>query len=240
MMKLRSFLTSISLSFAVLPVFANDSQDLKVLTAKVLTATSAHYEASYGEQEVADNFRISVSTLDPRLRLAQCDDFLTFDIQEPAFGSGNITVKTRCLGAKPWSIYVPTRVDIFAKVQVASSSLAKGTILTAQHLQSKRINISSNAGSTVTDNKDLIGMELKRPVRTGETLRFTYVKKPNIIIKGQTVIMRVSSSRLSVQAPGIAMKDGRLGEQIKVRNEQSNRIITAMVVAPGEVSLIRR
>ena len=60
--------------------------------------------------------------------------------------------------------------------------------------------------------------------------------KPQILLKrNQNVIIKVDRHGLFVTAIGITMQDGRVGENIKVRNVASQRIIMAKVNTDGSV-----
>ena len=57
--------------------------------------------------------------------------------------------------------------------------------------------------------------------------------------KGDQVVIRAKTNAINVFMPGEALSDGVPGEQIRVRNLRSQRIVRARVVEPGtaEVSL---
>jgi flagella basal body P-ring formation protein FlgA len=51
------------------------------------------------------------------------------------------------------------------------------------------------------------------------------------------VVIRAQTGAVNVVMPGEAMADGVPGEQIRVRNLRSQRIIKARVVEPGAVQV---
>ncbi len=59
---------------------------------------------------------------------------------------------------------------------------------------------------------------------------------PIAVNKGDEVKIRSGDGPVAVSMNGTALGDGMPGEQIAVRNVQSERVIKAWVVAPGLVS----
>ena len=57
--------------------------------------------------QIEGRYEIQVNNLDPRLRLAQCDKELTATLESPAQPMGRVTVRVRCEGSSPWTIFCP-------------------------------------------------------------------------------------------------------------------------------------
>ncbi|MBP5144317.1 flagellar basal body P-ring formation protein FlgA, partial [Pseudomonas chlororaphis] len=51
-------------------------------------------------------YEIQVNQLDPRLRMPHCDKELTATLESPAQPLGRVTVRVRCDGASPWTVFV--------------------------------------------------------------------------------------------------------------------------------------
>lgn len=243
-MTLRSFLAHLMVVVTVgiwtTGAHSNDAQSIDNIRHQVLKHASEHYRQQYGQQAFEQNVELTVGQLDPRLRLARCDDYLTLKIKEPPHSPRNSTVKVSCDGNQRWTIYIPLTVDVYSEVLVASRSLRKGDVLNADDFSFKRLNISQIGHGLIEDIDRATGMELKRPLKSGETIRLSFLRQPDIVLKGQAVIVTSESRFMSVQTPGIALRNGHLGEFIKVKNERSKRIIDAKVVAPGMVSVALR
>lgn len=91
------------------------------------------------------------------------------------------------------------------------------------------------------DWKPPYGLIAKRPLAAKTVLQANMVGpvKPEIIIeRNQNVVIRIESPLLVVTAMGKAMQDGREGEYIKVRNQDSQRIVLAKVREDGTVEPI--
>ncbi|NEP50997.1 MAG: flagellar basal body P-ring formation protein FlgA, partial [Moorea sp. SIO3C2] len=52
-----------------------------------------------------------------------------------------------------------------------------------------------------------------------------YLEQPLLIKRGDSVVVTARTGTLTVKMPGTALMDGHRGEQISVRNKQSNRVV---------------
>lgn len=181
-----------------------------------------------------DDIEVAVSNLDPRLRLSKCNAPLRQEITSPRPYGSNVSVKVNCDAPKPWTIYVPARVDTFAEVAVLARSLARGSILTEDDVVLRRMSTSQGGFGLVLDPQQVIGKELKRRLEAGDPVRLSHIKAPLVVRKGDRVLLEASTSGVSVVTTGTALANGEVGEQIRVRNEKSARIIDAQVTAPGK------
>ena len=91
------------------------------------------------------------------------------------------------------------------------------------------------------DWKPPYGFIARRPLAAKTVLQANMVGpvKPEIVIeRNQNVVIRIVRPLLVVTAMGKAMQDGREGEYIKVRNQDSQRIVLAKVKEDGTVEPI--
>ncbi len=219
---------------------ALDVQNIESLRQHVLNFTSDHYRASFGEEYFEKNVSINVGRIDSRLRLAECDDNLTFDLQEPPHSAKNITIKTICEGPRRWTVYVPATLEIYADVLVSTRFLGRGEIVSESDLTYRRLDIATAGHGHMMEIDRVAGMQVKRPIKIGATIKSNHLEAPEIVEKGQTVVVTSSSRFLSVETSAVALSSGQLGEQIKVKNERSNRVVSAQIVAPGRVIVANR
>ncbi len=90
-------------------------------------------------------------------------------------------------------------------------------------------------GGIVTSLSDVVGMEPRRMLRAGETLRLSDLRHPVLVTKGSTVTMVFEAPGVVLTASGRAMSEGGVGETVTVQNPASFRQISAIVIGPGQV-----
>lgn len=187
--------------------------------------------------QASNDIKIDVRSIDPRLRLPKCDKALTHEQMQSRNPGGNMTVKTQCEGSQPWAIYTSAKVQIMGPVIVAGYPLARGSVITENDIRVENRDTSGIDGGFVLKPEQAIGMEVKSSVRQGEPLRLSQLVEPLAVNKGDKVVIEAGRNGMSVTAPGKAMANGRTGDQIKVMNTNSERIIHAIVTGPGRVNV---
>ena len=60
-------------------------------------------------------------------------------------------------------------------------------------------------------------------------------QSPTVVLRNETVVIRIQQPGLSVTAVGVALQEARAGEFVRVRNADSSRIIICKVNADGTV-----
>jgi flagella basal body P-ring formation protein FlgA len=181
-----------------------------------------------------EDLEVAVGNLDSRLRLSQCQAPLRQEIATARPYGSNLTVKVSCSTPEPWSIYVPARVQTYAEVAVVVRALPRGAVLSADDVMLKRTNTSQGGSGLIQELPQVIGQELKRRLDVGEPVRLSHLKAPQVIRKGDKVILEASTGGISVVTSGTALANGQVGDQIQVRNEKSKRVVDAEVIAPGK------
>ena len=83
-----------------------------------------------------------------------------------------------------------------------------------------------------------MGMVSKRSIRQGEVVRLSNMAPPLLVAKGDHVKITAAAGQLSVSTNGIALTKGRKGEQIRVRNIGSEKILRARITGQGRVNVI--
>lgn len=120
------------------------------------------------------------------------------------------------------------------QVVVAGSNLAAGQMLKPGLLKLDAIEQDKLTRTHLFDMSGLEGSELIRAVRAGEAIRSADLRPALLIKKGELVLFSVGkASEFQVSVRLEAMQDGRLGEQIKLRNTESGRTLTGIVSGQG-------
>lgn len=243
-MRVRSFYTLLLLSALIFPGLAAYAQPQGNQYEAIGQLQQAVYHFIEDEMPVVtqgrsvESTKIDVRRIDPRLRLTKCDEPLTHQLMQNRNVGGNLTVKSSCVGSTPWSIYTSAKVQMISPILVANRQLSRGDTLSEADIRLESRDTNSISYGFITDMETAVGMEVKRHIREGEALRKSQLVEPLAVLKGDNVIIEAVTDAISVVAPGEALSNGRTGQQIKVRNTKSERVIRAKVVGPGKVQVI--
>lgn len=231
----RSFLACLLVCIA-LPVWSQEFEDSTALVNKA----QSFLETSLAKEYVGiepEHIQVTVSHLDPRIHLDLCDGEITQVIGSPRPYRSNLSVKMQCNGSKPWTIYIPAKIDTLANIAVLSKSLKRGDIITQDDVELTLMNTAQAGYGYISDLNRVVGMELKRRLQVGSAVRTSHLKAPEVVSKGDKVLLEASMTGISVVTNAKALTAGRLGDQIQVMNTKSNRVVDAEVVAPGRVKV---
>lgn len=182
-------------------------------------------------------YEIQVNQLDPRLHMPQCDKELTASLESPAKPLGRVTVKVRCEGASPWTVFVPAQVRLFRDVVTTTRPLRRTGIVEPEDVILRERDISAISQGYLTTLDQAIGQRLTRPMVADQVVTLVNLEQAEVIRKGDQVVITARSGTLSVRMPGEALANGGMAEQIRVKNLNSQRVIKAQVTAPGQVEV---
>ncbi|MHA7816872.1 MAG: flagellar basal body P-ring formation chaperone FlgA [Pseudohaliea sp.] len=173
--------------------------------------------------------------LDPRLRLARCDQPLEAFAAAGNRLRGNTSVGVACPGA--WRLYVPVKVETLRTVLALRRPLRRGETITAEDLDTVRMDTARLTRDYYTEPAAVVGHTLKRSAAGGTVLTSALVEEPPVIRRGQRVSLVSSASGIAVRAPGEALADARAGQRVRVRNLSSGKIVEGMALRSGGVKV---
>lgn len=125
-----------------------------------------------------------------------------------------------------------------SRAVIARVAIPAGTVLTEKNIAIKKI--ISDVPEPL-DFKVPYGNIAKRNLAANTIVKDTMIKAPAkemVVERNQTVIIKVDLPGFLITATGTTMQGGRSGDFIKVRNVDSQRIITVQVNADGTVKPI--
>lgn len=125
--------------------------------------------------------------------------------------------------------------DEWRLMPVASRPLVKGSVITAQDVQLAKLNGTTVGKDSVENLGDIVGRSLTKDIGQGEMFKAAAVVVPPVIAAGSRVTIVYRHNRLEVTASGTALENGGLGQDIKVRNDSSKKVVTGKVLEAGLV-----
>jgi len=171
------------------------------------------------------------------MRMPMCDKELTASLESPARPLGRVTVKVRCEGSSPWTVFVPAQVRRFREIVTTTRPLKRAGIIEPQDVTLRERDISVINQGFLTSVDEAIGQKLTRPTVADQVITLVHLEQAEVVRKGDQVVIIARSGTLAVRMPGEALANGGLKEQIRVKNLNSNRVIKAQVIAPGQVEV---
>jgi len=127
--------------------------------------------------------------------------------------------------------------DEWRLMPVASRPLAKGATVTANDVQLMKVNGTALGRDSIENLGDIVGRNLTKDLGQGEMFKASTVVVPAVVTAGSRVTVVFRQNRLEVTASGIALENGGMGQDIRVRNESSKKVIVGKVSDPGIVTV---
>jgi len=182
-------------------------------------------------------YEISVLPLDSQLKLPECTEPLEAFTTTDSIKAGRTSIGIRCNAEKKWSIFTSAVIKVYETVIVLSRSVQRGEIITRQHLATEKRDVSKFRGDFITQVEQVENKQAARYTQAGTILGLRSFIEPRLIKRGDKIIISAIQSAFTIRMNGVAMMDGSKGQLIRIKNENSGRIINATVIETGLVSV---
>lgn len=211
-------------------VYAQPLQDVTALQV----AANRWLDRQLSQEE--GRYEVSFSNLDPRLRLAACESPLKVEVHGGEDLRGRVNLKVTCLD-QDWFVYLGANIARFKTVVVARNDLPRKAKLHASMLNLTEMDVSRVRGDYFTRFDEVEGYQLRNRLRAGDVLSSKNLLATDAVTRGEQIAIVATNGVLSVRMAGEALDSGKVGDQIRVRNLQSGRVIRALVVGRGKVEV---
>lgn len=180
----------------------------------------------------AEQIDLSVRAPDSRLNLDHCANS-ELSLQGTDRIRSRMLVRATC--SPSYALHLSATIKVLQNVLVTHRALGRKHTLGTEDLDFSTVNILSNQRQFLTEFEHAVGNSLTRSVRAGTPLTQRMLKTPDLITRGDSVVIVASRGELIVRMPGIAMMTGGKDDQINVRNQSSDRVVKGWIRGPGEV-----
>lgn len=145
----------------------------------------------------------------------------------------NIIAGGKTVSVKPvGGIYVGL-VD----VPVFTRQMSRNDIIESGDLTTKSIPETQLRKETVTDAGKLIGLSPRAVISANRPIRQSEVNLPIIVKKGENVQMTYTTPSISIKTSGVALQDGAMGDNIRVKNDKSEKAVSGHVAGEGHIEV---
>lgn len=127
------------------------------------------------------------------------------------------------------TISLTAKVRVYDTVLVANHDLRIEVAVGASDFHTAEIVIDGR-NEYIKDPAEVVGLVPHRFIRAGSPVTMSYFQQPIAVNSGQRVNIIINYNGIRATARGIVMTRGRIGSIVKVKNELSERILTAKVI----------
>lgn len=184
-----------------------------------------------------EEIQVIVGQLDPRLRLQRCSIPLQAFRQHYETKQTLSTVGIRCNDSKPWSLYVPVSVKNLKMVAILKQAVIRNTAISEDDIVLEKRNINRLTSGYFDAADQLIGKIITQNLSGNTVLTKHHIKTATAVNRGQSVTLVAKNAVIEVRMKGVAMSKGAIGERIKVKNTNSQRIIEGTIIDKDLISV---
>lgn len=230
----RTHLTLLTIFFGLLAFFFSTIvSSAPQNTLDKVRHTAEEYVKTIVEIPQKGQLTVKAANLDSRLKLTTCPAPLRSSIPGKQSLTGNVTVLVSC-ETEGWQVYVPVRTQLLLPRVVAAKPLSRGVVLSASDLTIQMIETRFQRGVIFEHPQQIIGSKVKRNVNMGEAVQGNDIC---LVCRNDSVLIKAGGGGLNIVTKGTALSDGSLGEQIRVQNTKSKRVVDGIITGVGEVTV---
>jgi flagella basal body P-ring formation protein FlgA len=129
-------------------------------------------------------------------------------------------------------------VTELVELPVPMRRLLPGSVVQAEDLRMARVRATLVRGEVARTPAQAVGMALHRSAVAGQPLPLADLGLPVAVAKGSRVDLALQIPGLSLEAVGLALEAGAVGDHIHVLNPTSHAVVEAEVVGPGRARVM--
>jgi flagella basal body P-ring formation protein FlgA len=176
--------------------------------------------------------------LNARLHLAACPHALQTRIPTRQGTPSRVAVAVSCPGAPGWTIQVPVQMQVFRQVLVTSHPMARGDMPGPGDVHAEERDVARLGYGYVESLEQITGHSLDRPLIAGAVLAPGDFNGRQIVRAGEDVQLVAQLDGIEVRTHGMALDGGDTGARLRVRNDNSGRVVQGVVVGEGQVQAL--
>ena len=119
-------------------------------------------------------------------------------------------------------------------IVVAKRLLQRGVNLQPDMLEEVQASQGNVDTMLLNTLKDALQAEVTRDIPAGQALRVSDIRRAVLVKQGQTVMLSIGNkSEFQISIRMEAVQDGRLGEQVKLKNPETGKQVSGVVTGPN-------
>lgn len=226
----KSYAKSIGILLTLFSFFAYSATENQI--KQIQLAAESHILGNV-EAPLGGHLTVTAANIDSRIKATDCPTPLVTSSSSTNSTRSNINVLVEC-PPDNWQIYVPVRLSIAIPLVTATRSLTRGEVIGAADVSTSLIELQRFRKEGYSEVEQVVGAKVKRVVRPGDV-----VERGDIcaVCRNEKVVIKATQDGMTITTQGTALQDGASGEQVRVKNDKSQRIIEGIVTGIAEVTV---
>ena len=179
---------------------------------------------------------IEITVHSSSARLPNCIDPQPFLTNPEQRLYGRVSVGLRCGELGEQTRYLQANVSVLVDHVVTAREVEAGAPLIAADLTLAEARLERLPRHALLSVDEAIGLTAARPLRTGTTLQTHYLRRPQLVSRGDHVTVTAHGTGFSVSRKAKALDSGALGDEIRLSTDNGERLI-ATVTGPNQLKV---
>ncbi|MFS1425585.1 flagellar basal body P-ring formation chaperone FlgA [Shewanella sp. 10N.286.48.B5] len=180
------------------------------------------------EQPQGGELFVNSANVDSRIKATDCPVPLETSASTTTNTRSSITVLVQCIPDE-WRVYVPVRLSMSVPLVTTTRSIARGEIVGQYDVTTDMISLNKFRRQGFTNPQQVIGAKRrKRTLRPGDVVERGDIC---VVCRNEKVIIQAVKGGMTITTKGTALTDGSMGDQVRVKNDKSQRIIEGIVTS---------
>lgn len=129
------------------------------------------------------------------------------------------------------------KVQAYRRVLVAKAASPAGAAYESAFFAAELRDTTVLPGPALAPEDDPRAMRLRRGLAPGDVVLRSDLEPIPFVVRNQDLTVKILTGVILIEAPGVALSDGRLGSVIRVQNPSSREIYRARIVDQGVVTV---
>jgi len=180
---------------------------------------------------------IDIKPISKKLKLKKCGHPLDFEFNNLHKKSGHTLIKVSCHAPVKWRMNLPVTITLYQDVLVLKHPVIRSQSIDEEDVIVKKMNAKYLVRGYYTQIDQLRQLETRRDLKASTILSPSNLKAKLLIKSGQQVTLQLNYSGLAIKVSATALHSASKGQLIKVRNNNSLKIVEGIVKSAGVVQV---
>lgn len=232
--KCRAFYKTFAKSIGILAIlFSFFAQAATPEQVDVIRAAAEEHILNTIDQPIGGELAITAANIDSRIKATDCPIPLETSSSSTNGSRSSITVLVQCIPDN-WRVYVPVRLSMSVPLVTANRSIVRGEIIGQYDVTMAMIELKRFRREGFSLPEQVVGAKAKKNIRPGNVIERGDVC---VVCRNEKVVIQAVKGGMTITTKGTALSDGSAGDQVRVKNDKSQRIIEGIVTGISEVTV---
>lgn len=130
------------------------------------------------------------------------------------------------------------KIEIYKDIVIAKDRIKRGSLISSSDIELSKREISLLPQKYFSEIESIVGKISKGTIYQGSVVYEWMIKEMPEVFKGSKIKILAKGDGILVEAEGSALQDGRIGDKIKVRRNNSKNDIEAKIISSKEVEVV--